>query len=47
MVGMSKQQRRGWDKLLKYSAGTRKLLKKITGRAQRKAGKQEVRKPYE
>ena len=47
MVGMGKQQRRGWDEWMRYSAATRKLVKKLEARAKRKAGKQEVRKPIE
>lgn len=44
MVGMGKRQRRGWDKLMRYSPATRKLLKKVQARAQRKAGKKEASK---
>lgn len=47
MVGMGKQQRRGWGALMMYSAAARKLVKKLEARAKRRAGKQEVNKQVE
>lgn len=44
MVGMGRNQRRGWQKLMEYSAATRRLLKKVQARVQRKAGKKEASK---